>query len=48
LDEIGANFVFSPEDGRPFFPGPGAYLVRATLETTNKRRIVVEFSTQVE
>ena len=48
LDEIGANFVFSPEDGRPFFPGPGAYLVRATLETTNGRRIVVEFPTQVE
>ena len=48
LDEIGANFVFSPEDGRPFFPRPGAYLVRATLETTNKRRIVVEFPTQVE
>ncbi|MBQ1277650.1 MAG: hypothetical protein IIY07_03285, partial [Thermoguttaceae bacterium] len=48
LDEIGANFVFSPRDGRPFFPGPGAYLVRATLETTNGRRIVVEFSTQVE
>ncbi|MBQ5789398.1 MAG: hypothetical protein IIW01_03840, partial [Thermoguttaceae bacterium] len=48
LDEIGANFVFSPEDGRPFFPRPGAYLVRATLETTNGRRIVVEFSTQVE
>ena len=48
LDEIGANFVFSPEDGRPFFPSPGAYLVRATLETTNARRIVVEFPTQVE
>ncbi|MBR4103077.1 MAG: hypothetical protein IKK39_03320, partial [Thermoguttaceae bacterium] len=48
LDEIGANFVFSPDDGRPFFPGPGAYLVRATLETTNGRRIVVEFPTQVE
>ncbi|MBQ8286000.1 MAG: hypothetical protein IJZ10_06830, partial [Thermoguttaceae bacterium] len=48
LDEIGANFVFSPRDGRPFFPGPGAYLVRTTLETTNGRRIVVEFSAQVE
>ncbi|MBQ9800173.1 MAG: hypothetical protein IJO40_09565, partial [Thermoguttaceae bacterium] len=47
-DEIGANFVFSPDDGRPFFPRPGAYLVRATLETTNKRRIVVEFPVQVE
>ncbi|MBP3532087.1 MAG: hypothetical protein J6K25_13060, partial [Thermoguttaceae bacterium] len=48
LDEIGANFVFSPDDGRPFFPRPGAYLVRATLETTNGRRIVVEFPVQVE
>jgi hypothetical protein len=48
LDEIGANFVFSPEDGRPFFPRPGSYLVRATLETANARRIVVEFATQVE
>ncbi|MBR4834400.1 MAG: hypothetical protein IKU86_08755, partial [Thermoguttaceae bacterium] len=48
LDEIGANFVFSPDDGRPFFPGPGSYLVRATLETTSGRRIVVDFSTQVE
>ncbi len=48
LDEIGANFVFSPDDGRPFFPRPGDYLVRATLETTNKRRIVVEFPIQVE
>ena len=48
LDEIGANFVFSPNDGRPFFPRPGAYLVRATLETTNGRRIVVEFPAQVE
>ena len=48
LDEIGANFVFSPDDGRPFFPRPGAYLVRATLELQNGRRIVVEFPAQVE
>ncbi|MBR4104065.1 MAG: hypothetical protein IKK39_08405, partial [Thermoguttaceae bacterium] len=48
LDEIGANFVFSPDDGRPFFPRPGDYLVRTTLETSNGRRIVVEFPTQVE
>lgn len=48
LDEIGANFVFSPDDGRPFFPGPGSYIVRATLETTRGKRVVVDFPTQVE
>ncbi len=47
-DEIGANFVFSPDDGRPFFPGPGSYIVRATIETTRQQRIVVDFPTQVE